>query len=207
MSGPNLEHEVLLERAAAGDMQALSDLLNAQRAGLMRFVEGRLDKRLTARLDPADIVQEVLVEGACRAVQFFSIQPFPLTAWLQQLAAERIRHVHRDHIRIEKRSVLRETAHAQHRGLRPDAAPIDQLKSRDRSPSSCVALKELREQIVDLINALPQTERDVLTLRFLEQLDVEQAASQLGITRDNVRTRQLRAIRSLRAILENDKSD
>src|SRR5262249_36391901 len=154
----------------------------------------------------ADIVQEVLVEAAWGPVQFFNIQPFPLTTWLHQIAAVRIRHVHRDHIQVEKRSVLRETPRGQPRGLRADGGQIGHVNSRDSSPSSCVAVKELREQIVELIGALPEAERDVLTLRFLEQLDVEQVATQIGITRDNVRTRQLRALRSLRALLESDES-
>jgi RNA polymerase sigma-70 factor (ECF subfamily) len=59
--------EELLERARRGDDGARDQLLVRQRERLRRFVAVRFDRRLTGRLDPSDVVQEVLAEWLLRS--------------------------------------------------------------------------------------------------------------------------------------------
>ncbi|MCI0458217.1 MAG: hypothetical protein L0Z62_14730 [Gemmataceae bacterium] len=53
----------LLERAQAGDRQAVEQLFTQHRAQLRRFVELHLDAPLRARVDPSDVVQEAQLEA------------------------------------------------------------------------------------------------------------------------------------------------
>ena len=56
----------LLERARHGDGQALEDLFSRYRDRLLRMARLRLDRRLQARIDSSDIVQEAFLEAAKR---------------------------------------------------------------------------------------------------------------------------------------------
>ena len=57
------ETEELIERAGRGDDPARQALLARHRARLRRMVAVRMDPVLAARVDPSDVVQEVLVEA------------------------------------------------------------------------------------------------------------------------------------------------
>jgi len=48
----------LMERARAGDPQALNEIFARHRDRLRRMVEMRLDRRLQARIDASDVIQD-----------------------------------------------------------------------------------------------------------------------------------------------------
>jgi RNA polymerase sigma-70 factor, ECF subfamily len=56
--------EPLIRRAAGGDSEALSELLQFNRKRLRHMVAIQLDSRLQARVDPSDIVQEAIRGGS-----------------------------------------------------------------------------------------------------------------------------------------------
>ena len=58
--------ERLLEAAHSGDRSARGRLLERHRARLRRMVAVRLDRRLAARVDPSDVVQEALAPERLR---------------------------------------------------------------------------------------------------------------------------------------------
>ena len=55
--------EERLQRVAAGDVAARSELLEHYRQRLRRAVHLRLDRRVRTRVDPSDVVQEVMAEA------------------------------------------------------------------------------------------------------------------------------------------------
>jgi RNA polymerase sigma-70 factor (ECF subfamily) len=63
MTSDDTETDELLARAQAGDAAARQHLLERYRPRLCRMVAVRLDRRLAARLDPADVVQEAIFGG------------------------------------------------------------------------------------------------------------------------------------------------
>src|SRR5262245_16701808 len=65
----------LLDRSAAGDGAARQSLLERHRPRLTRMVAVRLDRRLAARLDPSDVVQEALAEAAARLSAYLRERP------------------------------------------------------------------------------------------------------------------------------------
>src|SRR5258708_34708359 len=104
MDGPDQELEILLAAAASGDSSAMTLLLDAVRQALLHFVARRLDSRVTARIDPADVVQDVLLFAARHLITFLDERPILFSFWLKQIAQEQVAYVHRLHIRSKKRS-------------------------------------------------------------------------------------------------------
>ena len=54
--------EQLLERAGRGDLAAREQLLARHWKRLQQMIALRMDRRLAARLDPADVVQETMIK-------------------------------------------------------------------------------------------------------------------------------------------------
>jgi RNA polymerase sigma-70 factor (ECF subfamily) len=202
MDEPLDDFEALVSRAVEGEVGALAELLAGQQAWLTEFVSSRLDRRLSARLDVGDIVQEVLVEAAGKLPDYLARSPIPFTAWIKQIAIERMTYVHRVHVVAGKRSVRREVAVTRSNEWSSDSLSAFHPRSREKTPSSYVAGKELYGEVARLMKGLPDTYQELLRLRFIEQLSAKEIAGTLGITEQAVRMRQLRALRQLRDLLE-----
>jgi RNA polymerase sigma-70 factor (ECF subfamily) len=193
----------LLERVAAGDEAARDLLLQRYRHRLRRMVVVRFDPRLAARVDPSDVVQETLAEAAARLDDYLRRRPLPFYPWLRQMAQRRLIHLYRWHVQARRRSVTREEAPA---GL-PDRSALalaERLFGRQSSPSAGLRRQERREQVRAALAALPEQDREVLVLRILEGLPTREAAAVLQISEVAVRSRQVRALERLKALLGPD---
>ncbi len=71
-----------------------------------------------------------------------------------------------------------------------------------QSAESAACSAELREHVRDCVEILPESYRQVLLLRDIEQLDTDQTASLLGTTPGNVKTRLHRARQALRTLIQ-----
>ena len=65
-----------------GDATAIEELCFRYRAQLTRMITVRLDPRLKGRLDPSDIVQDVLVEAAQKMASELRDRPVQFYPWL-----------------------------------------------------------------------------------------------------------------------------
>src|SRR5262245_36756197 len=108
MSATGSDTEELLERLQAGDAGAREELLTRHRPRLKRLIALRLDRRLLARLDPSDVVQDVLAEADRKLTDYTQTRPLPFYPWLRELAGERLAKLRRDHLCAQKRDVRRE---------------------------------------------------------------------------------------------------
>lgn len=192
----------LLRRSAQGDAQACDQLLARHRDRLRKMVAWFLDPRLATRVDPSDVVQEVLLEASRKLHEYLPAAPVPFYAWLRQLAQDHLIDLHRRHIQAQRRSVRREEP-----GLLalPDeslAELANRLVSSATSPTQRLLRQELRKQVRDALRQLPENDRQVLELRHLEQLSVADTAAVLGIGEGAVKSRHLRALQRLRDLLE-----
>src|ERR1700756_3292548 len=106
MAAAKPDTEELLGQVSIGDVGARGRLLARQR--LRNLVAWRLDRRLAPRIDPSDVVQEVLVEADAKLDKYLRDRPLPFYPWLRELACERIATLHRRHVQAAKRSVRRE---------------------------------------------------------------------------------------------------
>ena len=207
MNPSSAETRRLITRALQGDRQSIEELLAHYRPQLRRMVAVRMDSRLKARLDPSDIVQTVLAEAAQKMVAFQQ-EPEQLFPWLRQLAWDELARLHRDHIRTKKRSVSREEddwqGHAADESMMQLA---DRLATQQLGPGSRLVHKELRTRVRAALDQLAPQDREVLVLRFLEQLDISDTAAALGISESAVKSRQFRAIERLGKLLSDLRSE
>ncbi|HEV3445403.1 MAG TPA: sigma-70 family RNA polymerase sigma factor [Gemmataceae bacterium] len=204
-AGPDTEE--LLRRVDEGDGAARGELLQRQRSRLRRMVACRMDPRLAARLDPSDVVQETLAEADRRLEGYLDERPLPFYPWLRQLAWDRLVEQHRRHLRAARRSVLREQAEAP--GL-PDSSVwqlADRLLDSGQGPSAALQRGELRQQVRAALDALTEPDREVLVLRYLEQLSAREVGAVLGFSEAAAKKRALRALQRLRDALKHDNGE
>jgi RNA polymerase sigma-70 factor (ECF subfamily) len=77
MTTPQPDTEELLRQAEHGDLGAREGLLTRHRVRLRKMVAWRLDRRLAARVDPSDVVQEVLAEASRKIDRYLRERPLP----------------------------------------------------------------------------------------------------------------------------------
>jgi RNA polymerase sigma-70 factor (ECF subfamily) len=191
----------LLQRSADGDAGARDQLLGRQRDRLRRMVAARLDARLAARVDPSDVVQDVLAEAARRLPEYLRDRAVPFYPWLRQLAAQRLIDLHRQHVLARRRSVRREEPGGL--PLPDESANVlaERLAASATGPSQHLAREEARARARAALDRLSPRDREVLELRHLEQLSVAETAAALGVSQAVVKTRHLRALTRLRDLL------
>jgi RNA polymerase sigma-70 factor (ECF subfamily) len=202
------DSEELLRRADRGDAEARDELLRRHRDHLRKMIAWRLDRRLAPRVDPSDVVQEVLLEASRKMDRYLRERPLPFFPWLRSLAGEHLATLHRRHVRARKRSILREEP-----GILdlPDESAAElaaRLATSSTSPTQRALKHELRERVRQALGQLSERDREVLVLRNLEQLSVADTAEVLGISAGAVKVRHLRALERLRALINgNDEEE
>ena len=194
----------LLRRVAAGDAHERSQLLARHRQRLRHMIEVRLDRRLRPRIDPSDIVQDALTEAAQKLSDYARRRPLPFYPWLRRLAWERLLQIHRRHVRAQRRSVRREDFGGL--PLPEDSAGdlAERLAARGSSPSERLRHSEQRPRVQQALARLGAADREVLVLRYLEDLNTAEIAAVLELTESAVKMRQLRALQGLRDLLDDE---
>ena len=197
----------LVRQAVAGDRAAMDELLGRHRERLRRMVAVRLDPRLSARADPSDVVQETLAEASQQLSQYYEQRALPFYAWLRALAWQRLVKLYRQHVVAQRRSVGREQADV------PDLSDDSAMDLAERvaadisSPSEHLARVDRQQRVRAALNQLSPQDREIIVMRHLEELQVDEIAAILGISAGAVKMRRMRAFERLRAILESNPSE
>jgi RNA polymerase sigma-70 factor (ECF subfamily) len=202
MSADSWGTEDLLERAGRADGSAIGRLLERHRTRLRRMVAARLDKRLAARVDPSDVVQETLADAGRRLPEYLRERRVPYFAWLRRLALQRLAWWRRFHLGSSKRSVSRERTQGLPLSDASVATLVDRLAGTDTSPSGQIIRDEERGQARAALEGLVGTDRRVLELRYLEALSFAEIAVKLEIGLSAVKMRHFRALERFRGLLE-----
>jgi len=164
----------LVGRARSGDEEAYTMLFHRFHDEIYRFA--------TRRLGDPDAGQDVAAETMAdvfAGLGRFRWRGVPFEAWLYTIARRRT---------VDR---LRARARNGHEEFPADVAVSDHS-------DAIVDAARVRAAIADL----PRAERDVVELRFMEDLDVEQTALRLGKRPGAVRVAQHRAIARLRVALD-----
>jgi RNA polymerase sigma-70 factor (ECF subfamily) len=134
--------------------------------------------------DPDDLVSEVFL-GAFRGLRSFAGDEDRFRGWLFTIAHRRLTD--------DRRRV----------SVRPRTAAAVDVPDRPGGDVEDDALRRMSEDRVrDLCGALHSGQRDVLLLRILADLTVEQVAEALGTTAGAVKALQRRGLAALRKILQ-----
>ena len=206
MTAQDLDTEELLRRACQGDSVAKSRLFNRHRARLKQMIHLRMDQRLAGRLDPSDVVQDALVEASQKLDTYNQQRPVPFYPWLRQIAWERLVELHRWHFR-QKRNITREVSVEMQLSDESFCQLAGRLVSQGPSPSSAALQKEMASRVRQALDRQDAIDREILTLRHLEQLNTKDAAAVLGITVAAAKSRHLRAMQRLLRDLDPNQSE
>jgi RNA polymerase sigma-70 factor (ECF subfamily) len=192
----------LIERARAGDPEALNTLFTRHRHRLRRMVELRLDARLQARIDASDVVQDAYLEVVERLEEYLRNPKLPFFLWLRLVVGERLTRLHRHHLGAQIRDAGREVS--LYRGALPaasSAALAAQLLGQHTSPTQAAVRAERILRLQEALNTLDPTDREILSLRHFEELTAAESAQVLGIEESAAAKRYFRALKRLKQIL------
>jgi RNA polymerase sigma-70 factor, ECF subfamily len=192
----------LIERARAGDRDALNAIFTRHRDRLRRMVALRLDWRLQARIDASDVIQDAYVEVATRLEEYFRNPALPLFLWLRLVVGERLSKLHRQHLGAQMRDAGREVSlYREALPAASSAALAAQLLGKHTSPSQAAVRAERVLRLQEALNTLDPMDREVLALRHFEELSRSEAAQVLGIEEAAAGKRYIRALKRLRNLL------
>ena len=190
----------MLERIRHGEPAAAEQLLAIHRAELGKFVALRLDRRLRARLDASDVVQEALAEAAQRLAEFIAQPPMPFRLWLRRNAYLKLVSQMRLHLGADRRDVRREV-------MLPDDSSLalaEQLFAPGSTPSRQASRQEMAQRVRQAIGMLSETDREVVLMHTFDALTYQEIAYVLQIEPAAARKRHGRALLRLHKLLSAD---
>ncbi len=188
------------EMVLRGDTEAFGRLFEQLRTYMRRVVALRMDRRLRARLDPSDVVQEAQLEAFRRLPDFLERRPMSFRLWLRKTAQERLIKLRRLHLGAARRDARREAP-------LPDASSLllaRRLLATGPTPSQDAVGRERARRIREAVERLSEGDREILVLRNLEELSNEEAAEVLEVKPAAASQRYGRALLRLRKALAAD---
>jgi RNA polymerase sigma-70 factor (ECF subfamily) len=164
--------ERLRIEAAQRDPERFADLYDIYFDRIWAYVS----RRVGSREEAEDLVSEVF-QKALANLRRFEWQGAPFSAWLYRIAINEIA----DH----SERLGRERAIA----MPPEIEEADQEEAQDRS------------KVFALVRELPEDQRRVVELRFIEEKSTHEVAKALGRSEGAVKQLQFRGLERLRAMI------
>ena len=157
---------------------------------LLAFVNSKLPSQLRRHLGASDIVQSVLFIVSRRHATFRGDSEEAFRAWILQIA----RHKIIDGIRrFRSRSATP-----------PGVSALSQSVATDEeTPSVHLSLEEDARVLISAVNELPSVEREIVTLRYAQNLTFEQISAQLQLPLSTCRHHWLKGCEDLKRRLGN----
>lgn len=194
MSGPATTGNIV-DRLKGGDDGALGALIERYWPRSILMIEMQLSPDLRSFYEPEDVAQEVWI-SVYRSLRRFEYRgDGSFHAWLGAIVRNQVRDLLR-HARSGKRRTL-ETYPG---GMKESDAPqeiLERIQAEGTSPSSRIARSESFLELREAVRSLPEREREVISLRFLEEMSVKETAEALGISEGAVKMATLRGLRAL----------
>ncbi|NLG66894.1 MAG: sigma-70 family RNA polymerase sigma factor [Actinobacteria bacterium] len=170
----------LVEQARQGDESAVEALYRQHYDRVYRYVFYRLGSP-TAAEDVSSQVFLAMVRGLPR----FEWQGRPFVAWLYAIAQKQVAYHLRRHARADSVD-LNEALH---------------LVADTAGPETGAEEREQRVALAQALRQLPDTQREVIILRYVLSLSLAETAAALERSEGAIKQLQLRALAGLRGIL------
>jgi len=195
------ELDALLQRSRNGDEAAWGEVLVAQQDRLLRMVRLRLDPRLSARIEPADVIQESFAQATTRRAEYFRLDAMPFFVWLRLITVQKLAELHRHHLGVKARDAARDVSMFTPGSPATSAVLATRLLGQTTTPSQQAARDEIEERVREVLDGMEDVDREIIALRNFEQLSNIEAAGVIGIGASTASSRYLRALKKLKAIL------
>jgi len=178
---PQAKERELIRRAQSGETAAYEELLHAHQQRVFAVVGGILRRRE----DVEDVVQQVFIKVYVSIRQFDLRSTF--STWLYKIA------VNECYDYLRKKRVRRLVYEAD-----MSEEQVRQLEAFDSGmgaapPADASQRAEMRQLVGRLLDELQQEDRDMLVLKEVEGLSVEEISEALGINVNTVKVRMFRA--------------
>ncbi len=170
----------LVERAAGGDFEAFGELYSIYLDRIYRYVFYQVKDRMTAE----DITEEVFIK-AWKAINSCKGKEQTFLPWLRSIA--------HNHVIDGFRSKQKEMS----LNIETVAEVYDF--------SLEVETKLEQQQLLDVMARLPQNQRQVIILKFIEGLDNREIGQVMHRNQGAIRVLQMRALAALRQKLDRQK--
>jgi RNA polymerase sigma-70 factor (ECF subfamily) len=191
-ANPEVTREAMLvARLQSGDAEAFETLVRTYMPVLLRVAR----RFMRSEEDARDVVQDAFV-SAFRSMRSFAANA-RLSTWLHRITINAALMK----LRTQRRRPEEEIEQYLPRFL-ADGHQVTPSANWSESAETLLERMELREMVREAIGALPDTHREVLLLRDIEELSTEETARMLGVTANAVKIRLHRARQALRAILD-----
>lgn len=176
----DLEDTELVKCAQNGDVNAIGELYNQHRRGIFKYAWSQVYDDQVAE----DLTSEIFTRMITR-LPGYQVGEVPFSAWLYRIA----RNLMVDHYRREKYRMT---------------IPIDYVENTHKAADDPVALVESRltaKKLEQAMDTLDENQREVLRLRFLAGLSLEEVAQAIDKTVAATKSIQHRALTALRVAL------
>jgi RNA polymerase sigma-70 factor, ECF subfamily len=187
--------------ARGGDTLAVGKLLAAFHPVLRTRAATRLNPVLRARLEPEDVLQQVYLQVVRQIGGFRGADADAFVNWVLTILDHQLidawRALHR-----QVREVDRERPRPVPTGAESYADLLDHLYAESGTPSRIVRKEEALEALLACVCGLSEAHRQVIQLRFLEGLAVEEVAARLQTTKPAVVALTRRALDALRQSMD-----
>ena len=188
----------LLEKARAGDEEALSRVFDKYRRRLAVLVHYKLSPRARERTEVEDVVQETCLRAFRDVDRFTYRTPGSFLRWLSSIAD----HVIIDRMRYENR----ECRAGEEVPFRSESNPLGPEPADSKTPSRLLGQQEAVDRLLARLDELPEDYRQAILLAKIEGLSTAEMAERLGKSREQVALLVYRAVKRFRTLCEGGEA-
>ncbi len=189
----------LVARAQDRDEAALTALLDTYSERLLESVRSELGDRVRQRLESQDVMQQVYLDALTSIDRFVDRGSDSFFHWLRRIAVNRICDVDRKSFRTAKRGKEVRVSDIGHEAS--IVRLLDDLAGSATSPSMVVDRSDHIRMLQYALDQLSEDHREVIRLRYMNQLNVSETAAKMDRSERAVRSLCVRALIHLRELL------
>lgn len=176
--------DAVVAEAMAGDRVALREVLETIRPIVVRYCRARVGAMERSGLSAEDVAQEVCL-AAVMALPRYRDRGRPFLAFVYGIAAHKVADAYR----------------AAGRDLAYPTDSVPEHRSAEPDPEQAALEADSVTRMSDLLEILPDKQREILILRVVVGLSAEETAEAVGSTPGAVRVAQHRALARLKSAI------
>lgn len=171
----------LIKRAKSADPHALELIYERYSSAIYRYIFFRVRDAELAEDLRAEVFLRML-EGINR----YEDRGWPISAWLYRIAHDR-------------------TIDTLRRRYKRPQLPLEEWSDTCDGPDSTVDAKLDQEELRQTIDQLTESQRQVILMRFMGELSVQEVAQRLGRTEGAIKALQHRGLQNLARMLQHSR--
>lgn len=190
----------LIHRAAAGDADALTQLLDLHGPEVERSLS--INREWRSVLEPADVMQVTYFEAFLQIGEFDSDRSEPFRSWLQRIANNNLRDAIRG-LQAAKRPQPRDRVQPAANASSQEIL-LDVLGVTSTTPSRQATRSERSDRLSAALDALPEDYGQAVRLYDIQCLSIADVARQMGRSTGAVHMLRARAHDRLKVLLGSE---